>query len=45
MKGVDASILDYGKIKIIKESYPEDYKLKLEKNYMLLEEKNKKLKR
>jgi len=30
---VDSSVLDYNKIKSIKESYPEDYWDKLERNY------------
>lgn len=42
---MDQSILDFNKIKSIKEIYPEDFRQKLEKNYVLLEEKIKKLKK
>lgn len=32
-------------MKLIKESYPEDFRIKLEKNYQILEDKNKKLRK
>jgi hypothetical protein len=39
------SILDINKMKSIKESYPEDYNNKLERNYEMMEEKITKLKK
>lgn len=42
-KQIDQSVVDYSKMKLIKESYPEDYKIRLEKNYQVLEDKVKKL--
>jgi len=44
-KQLDQSVVDFQKIKSIKESYPDDYRDKLEKNYQVLEQKIQKLKR